>query len=94
MKNRDNIDILENISIQEIHNKYDSSDILPGLRELMGENIVSGAIDVSQLNKLTDKCNIKGVINMSELQDDNYILTVEATDLTGNKKCAKSPIYH
>lgn len=86
-----NIDILENISIQEIHNKYDSSDILPGLRELMGENIVSGAIDVSQLNKLTDKCNIKGVINMSELQDDNYILTVEATDLTGNKNALNLP---
>ena len=86
-----NIDILENISIQEIHNKYDSSDILPGLRELMGENIVSGAIDVSQLNKLTDKCNIKGVINMSELQDDNYILTVEATDLTGNKNTLNLP---
>lgn len=86
-----NIDILENISIQEIHNKYDSSDILPGLRELMGENIVSGAIDVSQLNKLTDKCNIKGVINMSELQDDNYILTVEATDLTGNKNVLNLP---
>ena len=86
-----NIDILENISIQEIHNKYDSSDILLGLRELMGENIVSGAIDVSQLNKLTDKCNIKGVINMSELQDDNYILTVEATDLTGNKNALNLP---
>lgn len=86
-----NIDILENISIQEIHNKYDSSDILPVLRELMGENIVSGAIDVSQLNKLTDKCNIKGVINMSELQDDNYILTVEATDLTGNKNALNLP---
>lgn len=86
-----NIDILENISIQEIHNKYDSSDILPGLRELMGENIVSGAIDVSQLNKLTDKCNIKGVINMSELQDDNYILTVEATDLTGNRNALNLP---
>lgn len=86
-----NIDVLENISIQEIHNKYDSSDILPGLRELMGENIVSGAIDVSQLNKLTDKCNIKGVINMSELQDDNYILTVEATDLTGNKNALNLP---
>ena len=86
-----NIDILENISIQEIHNKYDSSDILPRLRELMGENIVSGAIDVSQLNKLTDKCNIKGVINMSELQDDNYILTVEATDLTGNKNALNLP---
>lgn len=86
-----NIDILENISIQEIHNKYDSSYILPGLRELMGENIVSGAIDVSQLNKLTDKCNIKGVINMSELQDDNYILTVEATDLTGNKNALNLP---
>lgn len=86
-----NIDILENISIQEIHNKYDSSDILPRLHELMGENIVSGAIDVSQLNKLTDKCNIKGVINMSELQDDNYILTVEATDLTGNKNALNLP---
>lgn len=86
-----NIDILENISIQEIHNKYDSSDILPGLRELMGENIVSGAIDVAQLNKLTDKCNIKGVINLSELQDDNYILTVEATDLTGNKNALNLP---
>ena len=57
----------------------------------MGENIVSGAIDVSQLNKLTDKCNIKGVINMSELQDDNYILTVEATDLTGNKNALNLP---
>lgn len=86
-----NIDILENISIKEIHNKYDSSDILPRLRELMGENIVSGAIDVSQLNKLTDKCNIKGVINMSELQYDNYILTVEATDLTGNKNALNLP---